>query len=1236
MQFVHQFLLNTAQPVLQGHRVQGRCVLPGLAYIDLLYQSFAEQVADMDQLVLRNLSIYSPLMLEDGESVELDIEWTQATAQAWTVAVQGRVIVPGGGAKPAVRYAAAEMQVADAQTFDDVIDPQQLRQQAQRVVDLGDQYVRCRAQGLVHDAFMRAEGETWSGETGLFAELNLGELALNDAADSVLHPALIDAAAVALGLASQDEVREQAQQTQPVEPQLFLPLFFDSFRASRPLPPRCFVRVCRDSIQQRHELRYMSLEFFDEAGCKIAQLSNLTAKLVRKTGLAVASPSALASDPVAVVQAQPTDEAGASNVAPQAAERFLRELIGRHLQRSPSSIPVDVGYYELGLNSAYLMQLGLAVSRKVGVDLPPTLMFEYPTLSELASHLAQRYPGRFADAAVADAPASDAPQLIKPTAAVRGPSGPAVAHSPVADGLQEPVAIIGISGRFPKAADLSAFWALLREGADCITEVPGDRWSMGPYFDAEKGLFGKTYSKWGSFIDGVAEFDSLFFGISPREAQVMDPQGRLFLETVWNLLEERGHTRESLQRDHGGRVGVYVGAMYQQYAPLNGSIEWDSVSSLTSYSAIANRVSHFFGLQGPSLAIDTMCSSSAMAIHQACKDLASGECELAIAGGVNLSIHPKKYIGLSQVQLLGSHPGSRSFADGDGYLPGEGVAAVLLKPLHRAIADGDTVLAVIRGTAALHSGRANAYMEPNLAAQARVMRQSLQRAGLTPADIGYVESAANGSALGDPIEVAAMARVWADAAPSSGKAGLSGARCALGSVKSNLGHPEAVSGMAQLAKVVLQLLHRELVPLAGQHPLNPNLRLDGTPFTLQREVAPWNQPMRRALINSFAAGGNYVSLVVEEAPQGLLAEQPVDAAPSGSEHIFVFSARTPERLRALVGRMKRHVESQPDLSLADLAYTLQVGREAMPLRLAAVVSSRIQLLDVLQQYLSSPDSSAAATHTEAESFYRADVDEAGPKLRQLLGADHLADLVMVLTARQDWHRIAALWVQGADVAWHTWPRARRMRRLVLPTYPFAKECYWFPQSADIPAPASAPASAPGIGVAQELASAHLSPAIPDCSGDLPLDQRIQSCIASFLQSALSISSEQLMPNRALRDYGLDSIIGMKLARHLSAQFGIEVTGRDMLQHPSAASLARHLAGKTRVGPVSVQQPQMTPPRPQTDPMPARPVAAPAEPPAEPRAEPRADSPLVAALEQFQRGELEMAHLKSLIERSPTV
>ena len=293
--------------------------------------------------------------------------------------------------------------------------------------------------------------------------------------------------------------------------------------------------------------------------------------------------------------------------------------------------------------------------------------------------------------------------------------------------------MIGLAGRYPKANTLDEFWENLRTGRDCITEVPPERWDHGRYFDPEKNTPGKAYSKWGGFLDGVDRFDPLFFNIPPRDAEIMDPQERLFLECTWHLLENAGHTRELLRSRYQSRVGVYVGAMSQQYHAFDADLIREVRDCPILLLLDRQPRLLLLDFQGPSMAIDTACSSALVAIHMACESLLKGECRLAIAGGVNLSIHPKKYLALSLAQIVGSHANSRSFGDGDGYIPAEGVGAVLLKPLAQAVQDGDAILAVIKSSAINHSGHTHGYSVPNPNAQAQLISTISASPGSIPA-----------------------------------------------------------------------------------------------------------------------------------------------------------------------------------------------------------------------------------------------------------------------------------------------------------------------------------------------------------------------------------------------------------------------------------------------------------------------------------------------------------------------
>jgi amino acid adenylation domain-containing protein len=603
---------------------------------------------------------------------------------------------------------------------------------------------------------------------------------------------------------------------------------------------------------------------------------------------------------------------------------FVSRHVGAALNIPAERLDPDSTLDRYGVDSVSALQIVESMERELG-PLPATLLLEYPKLSALAGALAESHGDAFG-AALGEPEPATAPQPASQPQSAAGD-----------------IAIIAVAGRYPGADTPEEFWQALRDGRDLVTEVPAERWDHAALYAPEKGRPGTAHCKWGGFLTDIDKFDAGFFGYTPREAALADPQERLFLQTAWHLLERAGYTRDRLARRYESRVGVFVGAMYQQYRALEMDADSKALLNLASYAGIANRLSYFLDLQGPSVAVDSMCSSGLQAVHQACQSLRLGECRLAIAGGVNLSIIPDKYLALSRAGLIGSHADSRSFADGDGYLPAEGVGAVLLKPLADALRDGDAVLAVVKASAANHAGHSAGYAVPGAEAQARLIEENLRAAGVDARTISYVEAAANGSAIGDAIELRALTRAFRTFTAETGF-------CAIGSVKANMGHAEAASGMAQLTKVLLQLQHRELAPSIQPGAPNPKADFAGTPFVPQAALAPWPAPVidgvaqpRRATVSSFGAGGSNVHLVLEEAPV-----QPIPVADTPRRRLFPVSARTPEQLTQMLADLTAYVRANPDISLARLSHTLRHGREAMEYRAEIVATTHAELLAGLE------------------------------------------------------------------------------------------------------------------------------------------------------------------------------------------------------------------------------------------------------------------------------------------------
>ncbi len=873
-----------------------------------------------------------------------------------------------------------------------------------------------------------------------------------------------------------------------------------------------------------------------------------------------ATPAASAPIPIEPSPTAPSaigESTGSDLVEP--AIRHFKQLLSKALKRPAERIDSDGAFERYGVDSIILTELTTRLEQHFG-SLPNTLLYEYQTVRELSAYFAkhhrealQRLLGEPADRRPSAGHAARAEAAEPPPQRRRRRPSPQRNALPAASPCHD-LAIIGLSGRYPGAEDLETFWRRLAGGEDLVGEVPAQRWDHQAYFDEQRARLDKTYCKWGGFLEGIEDFDPLFFNLSPREAAVVNPNDRLFLETCWNLLEGAGLTRQRLKQQYRQQVGVFVGVMYQQYQAFETDLVRASLVSVASHSAIANRVSYFFDFQGPSLAIDTMCSSSISAIHAAGQALRNGDCRLAIAGGVNLTLHPKKYIGLSVGRVLGSHAGSRSFADGDGYLPAEGVGAVLLKTLADAERDGDRILAVIKSTATNHGGHTHGFSVPSAKAQAELIDGHFKRAGIDPRTISYVESAANGSAMGDAVELSALNRVF-------GQAGVAERSCAIGSVKSNIGHAEAASGMSQLSKLVLQLQHHRLVPSLLLAPLNPKLDLDNSPFVLQRELADWPRPVveidgerrpcpRRACLSAFGAGGSNAHLIIEEYP-GQEADPGRPAAGAaqvegGIRYIVPMSAKSAGALHKGVARLARHLETHPDLRLNDLAYTLQTGREAMAWRLALLVSRMDELRTVLAGILQVLDQGEgpAALETLDLPLCFGNVEAVPAAMASLLagpGADALSRSLIAADARQ---QLALLWTQGGEVPWDTLAEntsAGHGARIVpLPTYAFDKKRYWL-EPADTPAAPRDSATA-----------ADAAPQAPDGAPAATTGHHAGNHGASaaahglrLLAGLLGMQPQELSPAKPLSAYGADSIVMAQLAMQLQAEVDPGLTLTDI-------------------------------------------------------------------------------------------
>nr|DAC76735.1 TPA_exp: type I polyketide synthase [Streptomyces sp. NRRL F-4335] len=875
-----RFDFSLRNPFVAGHRVGGRALLPGLAYADLVLQGFGGHGHPYAGLELRNTTLFAPLAVEPDSRVPLTLTAREHRAGAWSVDLSSGP----------VQYAAAEVRTVGPAGFAGRgLDPAAERARAQHSFDLADVYRHCRGQGLEHSGVMQVLGTVHRSADGVFAELSLPDEALPDAGEFLAHPALLDAAAVAAGHALSLDEPHQA---------LHLPMCYESFRITAPLTRTCLARVPADSVRRQGGLLTLSFEFFDASGRQIAELSGFTSKPERA----------------------PHGGASAGSAAPVSAragedwDAVLRAELAAELGTAAPAVDPRAGFYEMGLDSAALLRLVHALQRRLDTTLPPTLLFEHTTVHDLAGWLTAHHPAPAGPARTPVAPAAAAPAPAPQTPAPStAPAATARAgRDPVADSPD--LAVVGLSGRYPGAYDLDAFWRNLRAGADCVTPVPAERWDRAAYGGGRRGEIGHNYCDFGGFIEDADKFDPLFFSISPREAVAVDPLERLFLEHSWAALEDAGHTRSSLC----GPVGVYVGAMFQDYPLLAAegtTPEGRRVGLGAGGASIANRVSYFCGFTGPSMMVDTACSGSLTALHLAARALRDGEVDAALVGGVNLSLHPNKYLLLSQGEFLSETGRCAAFGEGaDGMVPGEGVGVLLLKRLADAERDGDHVYGLVKGTAVNHGGRTGGFTVPGPQAQQQVIEAALADARIDPRTVTCVEAHGTGTALGDPIEVAGLARALGspqDRAPE----------CALGSVKSGIGHLEAAAGVAGVTKALLQLHHRQLVPTLHADPAAGQLGLEGTRFRISGGLRPWKRPFvdgreqpLRAGVSSFGAGGSNAHVVLEEYRDTRGGQEAGDE--NAGPALVVLSARDEDRLRASAERLRAYLAAAGDPSAA--------------------------------------------------------------------------------------------------------------------------------------------------------------------------------------------------------------------------------------------------------------------------------------------------------------------------------
>ncbi|MEE1281188.1 MAG: SDR family NAD(P)-dependent oxidoreductase [Acutalibacteraceae bacterium] len=945
-------------------------------------------------------------------------------------------------------------------------------------------------------------------------------------------------------------------------------------------------------------------------------------------------------------QATQTVEASKDELV-EKVKKFIKEIISQHTKVPIGKIKDTEQFEHYGIDSITIMAISSSIEKQIG-RISKTLFYEYENVEELTDFLSEIKKDEFIklfginDNKEVKDDSSNKDKIISSEKTIEYPlknwfediKVEQVSNDDLFDTSDiEEIAIIGISGRYPMADDIYEFWNNLINEKDCIEEIPKHRWDHSKYFDENRGTVGKTYAKWGGFINDVEMFDPMFFKIPPIEAEFLDPHERILLETVWEAVEDAGYTIKTLKND---KVGVFVGLMYSLYQLYETEQYGGKMNGRSSLASVANRISYLFDFKGPSIALDTMCSSALTALNLACESIKNNTSTVAVVGGVNLTIHPSKYIQLSQGNFLSSDGRCRSFGEGgDGYVPGEGSGVIVIKSLEQAKKDGDHIYGVIRGISLNAGGKTSGYTVPNLNAQRDLILETLDKSGINPESISTVEAHGTGTSLGDPIEIEALSQAYA-------KYNVPRQNCSIGSVKSNIGHLEAASGMASITKVLLEMQYKKLVPSLHSSKPNPFIDFEDTPFYIQHKTEDWNRIVidgkevpRRAAISAFGAGGSNAHIIVEEYENADLKD-----TPKSKDYLFLLSAKNENRLKEYSKKLRNFLEMSileektqskdsgiilknvldavasvlrvssesldqddllceigidkyaveqikeillekyPDsiieseiliscktisdivnqianvntdlcldnsrvktnsigeLSLERIAYTLQVGREAMEQRLAIVAADVNTLISSLKAY---------ETGEKTDNYKTGNIKFSDGKFDSILSNKMFIDNIMNELKQGRYNEAAEVWVIGADISWENLYEEDKPQKISLPTYPFAKERCWiikddgtgclFPYLAENKPTID---KASNIIERQERIDSNKNISNHSVTKGV-LSENLEKETINYLKlvfsDVLKIQYEYLDEEQTYDEYGIDSIYINNLNQYLTKQFG---------------------------------------------------------------------------------------------------
>ncbi len=726
--------------------------------------------------------------------------------------------------------------------------------------------------------------------------------------------------------------------------------------------------------------------------------------------------AALFAPPKTTVESQPRESSAELEKLQREILKEMRMQAAQHLKMKPNQISDTEDWTNFGFDSILISSFVSHLNRVYDLNLMPTAMFEASNLQRFSHFLAENHGPEMrkklavGSAKSAAAPAKNAAQKSAPVS-----TDPSVtqfarrfrdAFRNRSSYRDEDIAVVGMSCRIAGANNPDEFWRMLDEERDMISEIPADRWNWRDF---------PGVRKWGSFMEGIDQFDPLFFGISPAEAAYMSPEQRLMMQSAWECLEDAGYGGERLK---GTNTGIYVGTGPSSYPSLMGHLPVEAYSVTGAVSSVGpNRISYYMDWHGPSNPVDTACSSSLVTVHRAIEAIRGGHCDAALVGGVNALLAADVYISFTKSGMLCEDGRCKTFSDkANGYVRGEGVGMLMLKRLKDAQRDGDDIYAVVKGAAENHGGRTTSLTAPNPNAQAAVIRRALDDAGVELHRVGYIECHGTGTELGDPVEISGLktvAKACLDADAATGKQETY--PCYLGSIKSNIGHLEYGAGVVGMIKVILQIRHKKIARTLHCDTVSPLIDLGGTPYRIAQAACDWEVPAGQTRIggvSSFGFGGANAHVVIEE-----YVDRPASRVADSDDraHLLVFSAKSTASLHATLQAYPEflgRIDKDPE-TLRRIAHTLQVGRSEMQERIAFVARTIEEFSALLDGYL------AAADDFYHRKVFRGSV-KAGTGDKLDVGDTQAGqEFILRLVETGEVEKLAELWVRGAKLDWGT-------------------------------------------------------------------------------------------------------------------------------------------------------------------------------------------------------------------------